>query len=220
MHRVFKNISLLSLTVNINKISHLFVEVRNSSAKKKSTVEYIARHWLGNLLKQSQLTKYNIWSINIKYSASRNPYISWHNVHHRLHLELRSIKIMLKLQVLFWLLLLFSLAKSQQCNWQYNLQPNRPINITSSNYPGAFPAGSSCRYQLHAPASHVIRLTCRFEVVSFHREHIVTLSVVSSVVFNSGLHCSSPTTVSPTSCSSPATETCSSGMRSAFAAWV
>ncbi|KAL7738142.1 hypothetical protein ACLKA6_006485 [Drosophila palustris] len=71
---------------------------------------------------------------------------------------------MFKFQVLLWLSLLFSLANSQQCNWQYNLQPNQPINITSSNFPRAFPAGSSCRYQLHAPASHVIRLTCRFEM--------------------------------------------------------
>ncbi|XP_034477883.1 venom serine protease [Drosophila innubila] len=67
-------------------------------------------------------------------------------------------------KVLPWLLSLFSLANSQQFNWQYNLQPNQVINITSSNYPRALPAGSSCRYQLHAPASHVIQLSCRFEV--------------------------------------------------------
>ncbi|XP_034106687.1 venom serine protease [Drosophila albomicans] len=58
----------------------------------------------------------------------------------------------------------FGLAKSQQCNWQYSLQPGQTINITSSNYPRPFPAGSSCRYQLHAPASHVIHLSCVFEV--------------------------------------------------------
>ncbi|KAH8355171.1 hypothetical protein KR093_007552 [Drosophila rubida] len=66
--------------------------------------------------------------------------------------------------VLLLLTLLSTLAKSQQCNWQQNLQPNRPVNITSANYPAAFAAGSSCRYQLHAPASHVIQLSCRYEV--------------------------------------------------------
>ncbi|KAH8299307.1 hypothetical protein KR044_000278 [Drosophila immigrans] len=66
--------------------------------------------------------------------------------------------------VLFALPFLFDPAKSQQCNWQKNLQPNQVVNLTSSNYPRAYPAGSSCRYQLHAPASHEIQLNCRFEL--------------------------------------------------------
>lgn len=71
---------------------------------------------------------------------------------------------MLKLQVLVLSLVLFSLVNSQQCNWQYDLKTNQPITINSSNFPNAFPPNSNCRYQLHAPASHVIQLTCRFEV--------------------------------------------------------
>lgn len=69
------------------------------------------------------------------------------------------------LSFLLLLLLLLSMVDAQQCRWQYNLQTNQPINITSSNFPRALPAGSSCRYLIKAPPNHVIHLTCRFEVV-------------------------------------------------------
>ncbi|EDW60823.2 uncharacterized protein Dvir_GJ20650 [Drosophila virilis] len=66
--------------------------------------------------------------------------------------------------LLLLLPLLLSMVNAQQCNWQYNLQTNQAINITSSNFPRALPAGSSCRYLIKAPPNHVIHLTCRFEV--------------------------------------------------------
>ncbi|XP_017836046.1 venom serine protease isoform X1 [Drosophila busckii] len=62
------------------------------------------------------------------------------------------------------LLLLFSQSIAQQCSWQYSLRSNQPLNVTSQNFPRALPAGSNCRYQLRAPANHIIQLTCLFEV--------------------------------------------------------
>ncbi|KAH8316288.1 hypothetical protein KR067_004596 [Drosophila pandora] len=62
------------------------------------------------------------------------------------------------------LFLVSSAFGQQQCTRMYDLQPNRVLNITSANYPGALPSGSSCRFRLRAPSNHVIHLSCRFEV--------------------------------------------------------
>ncbi|XP_030369917.1 venom serine protease [Scaptodrosophila lebanonensis] len=61
-------------------------------------------------------------------------------------------------------LVLVTIAGAQQCSRQYNLQINQRLNISSINYPGAYPPGSSCRYLLVAPPNHVVHLSCRFEV--------------------------------------------------------
>lgn len=81
--------------------------------------------------------------------------------------------------ILLLLPLVLTLADAQSCNWQYNLQTNQPINITSANFPRALPAGSNCRYLLKAPPNHVIHVNCRFEVVRNGREILAGISAHS-----------------------------------------
>ncbi|BFG06024.1 venom serine protease [Drosophila madeirensis] len=57
-----------------------------------------------------------------------------------------------------------AVAGQQQCTRHYNLLSNQVINITSLNFPGALPSGSSCRFRLRAPSNHVIQLNCRYEL--------------------------------------------------------
>lgn len=98
---------------------------------------------------------------------------------------------MLKLQSASWfLLLLLAMADAQQCSWQYNLQTNQPINITSSNFPSALPAGSNCRYLLKAPPNHVIQVNCRFEVVRFFKEYLLGLELFYTGLISVSRHLS------------------------------
>ncbi|XP_039494216.1 venom serine protease [Drosophila santomea] len=70
-----------------------------------------------------------------------------------------------KIAAILSLLSFISLScAQQQCTRFFDLIPNRTINITSFNYPGAIPSGSNCRFRLKAPSNHVIYLSCRFEL--------------------------------------------------------
>jgi len=141
----------------------------------------------------------------------------------------------------FLVVILISVAcAQQQCTRFYDLQPNRMINITSFNYPGALPSGSNCRFRLKAPSNHVIYLSCRFELVSnceihffeyvnlnrvLNARNIKNISILVSVykipnVFENLFLVSSQTPVARSSCSSPGMVTSSFGMANATAEWV
>ncbi|XP_075166584.1 venom serine protease [Haematobia irritans] len=56
---------------------------------------------------------------------------------------------------------------AQQCsNAEYYIANDRQVfNITSPNYPNAYPRGTNCRYRIVAPMDHMVVVNCVFEVL-------------------------------------------------------
>lgn len=74
-----------------------------------------------------------------------------------------------RLNLLIFLSIVIGKSLSQQCHLQeFQLVNDRQVlNLSSPNFPNAYPPGTNCRYRIVAPMDYVVVASCRFEVVCY-----------------------------------------------------
>lgn len=58
----------------------------------------------------------------------------------------------------------FSQAWFENCNYNYSVQTNTKLILTSPNYPNRYNSGSSCKIYLTAPTRYTIELNCTYNL--------------------------------------------------------